>query len=86
MSSWATAFSSGTSRSPTEKASNLTINVTDGTLIPTGERSILSAWNIAFFGAIVLLIVLPIISPKPFLDILAFVPDGLIATFGVTLA
>jgi len=84
--SWATAFSSVGSRSPAEKASNLTINVTDGTLIPAGEKSILSAWNIAFFGAIVLLVVLPIVSPKPFLDILAFVPDGLIATFGVTLA
>jgi polar amino acid transport system permease protein len=66
---------------------NLTINVTDGTLIPgVGEKSILSAWNISFFGAIALIVALPIVAPKPYLDILAFVPDGLAATFGVTLA
>jgi polar amino acid transport system permease protein len=64
---------------------HLTINITDGTLIPGGEKSILSAWNIAFFGAIVMIVVLPIVSPKPFLDILSFVPDGLIATFSVTI-
>jgi polar amino acid transport system permease protein len=64
----------------------VTINVTDGTLIPgSGEKSILSAWNIAFFGAIALIVILPIVSPKPYVDILAFVPDGLAATFGVTL-
>lgn len=80
-----TAFSSG-SGNPIEKTPNLTINVTDGTLIPSGEKSILSAWNIAFFGAIALLVILPIVSPKPFLDILGFVPDGLAATFGVTIA
>jgi polar amino acid transport system permease protein len=65
---------------------NLTINVTDGTLIPgSGEKSILSAWNISFFGAIALIAILPIVSPKPYMDILAFVPDGLAATFGVTI-
>jgi len=65
---------------------NTTINVTDGTLIPgTGERSILSAWNISFFGAMALIVILPLVSPKPYLDILAFVPDGLAATFGVTI-
>jgi len=62
------------------------INVTDGTLIPsTGDKSILSAWNISFFGAIAAIIILPILSPKPYLDILAVVPDGLVATFGVTI-
>ncbi len=63
------------------------ITVTDGMLIPEkGERGALSAWNIAFFGAIALLIALPVISPNPYLKVLAFVPDGLIATFGVTIA
>jgi polar amino acid transport system permease protein len=62
------------------------INVTDGTLIPNmGDKSILSAWNISFFGAIAAIAILPILSPKPYLAILAFVPDGLVATFGVTL-
>ena len=63
-----------------------TINVTDGSLIPSkDEGGLLSAWNIAFFGAVGLLIALPLISPNPYLRILSFVPDGLIATFSVTL-
>ncbi|HCO48579.1 MAG TPA: amino acid ABC transporter permease [Spirochaetaceae bacterium] len=63
-----------------------TINVTDGSLIPSkDEGGMLSAWNIAFFGAVGLLIALPLISPNPYLRILSFVPDGLIATFSVTL-
>jgi polar amino acid transport system permease protein len=66
--------------------SGFTINVTDGTLIPgTGEKSVLSAWNISFFGAIAAIVILRFASPKPYLDILAFVPDGLVATFGVTI-
>ncbi len=61
------------------------INVTDGTLIPQrSERGALSAWNISFFGAVALLVILPVMSPDPYLKIMAFVPDGLIATFGVT--
>lgn len=63
-----------------------TINVTDGTLIPSkDEGGLLSSWNIAFFGAIALLVVLPLVSPDPYLRILSFVPDGLVATFSVTL-
>lgn len=63
------------------------INVTDGTLIPKkGDRGVLSAWNISFFGAVAFLVFLPIASPEPYLKILAFVPDGLAATFGVTIA
>ncbi len=66
--------------------SDLNINVTDGTLIPaTGDKSVLSAWNISFFGAIAAIVALPIVSPKPFVAILSFVPDGLVATFTVTL-
>jgi polar amino acid transport system permease protein len=68
--------------------SNFTINITDGTLIPNaGEKSILSAWNISFFGAIAAILLLRFATPKPnpYRDILAFVPDGLIATFGVTI-
>jgi polar amino acid transport system permease protein len=65
---------------------NFTINITDGTLIPNaGEKSILSAWNISFFGAIAAILILRFGSPKPYSDILAFVPDGLVATFGVTI-
>jgi len=41
--------------------------------------------ELVVFGAIALLIILPIIEPDPYLKILSFVPDGLAATFGVTL-
>ena len=63
-----------------------TINVTDGTLIPLrSEGHVISAWNISFFGAVGLLILLPFVSPDPYLRILSFVPDGLVATFAVTI-
>ncbi len=63
-----------------------TINVTDGTLIPLrNEGHVISAWNISFFGAVGLLILLPFVSPDPYLRILSFVPDGLMATFAVTI-
>jgi polar amino acid transport system permease protein len=65
---------------------HLNINVTDGALIPgSGEKSVLSAWNISFFGAIAAIVILAVASPKPYIDILKFVPDGLIATFSVTI-
>ncbi len=78
----------GSPRSERDSKSSVrtTINVTDGTLIPLkDEGGLLSAWNISFFGAIGLLIALPVFSPDPYLRILSFVPDGLVATFSVTL-
>ncbi len=61
------------------------IEISDGALIPDkGERSVFSAWRISFFGAIALLVTLPIVSPDPFWDILQFVPDGVLRTFQVT--
>lgn len=75
------------SRSEPPKApARTTINITDGTLIPRKDDSHgLSAWNISFFGAIALLVLLPLVSPDPYLRILSFVPDGLVATFSVTI-
>ncbi|MBI9107675.1 MAG: amino acid ABC transporter permease [Spirochaetales bacterium] len=62
------------------------IEITDGALIPDdAEKSIFSAWNISFFGALLILIILPIASPDPFLEILLFVPDGVVTTFQVTI-
>ncbi len=62
-------------------------NITDSTLIPhKGERSLLSAWNISFFGAIGILIALPVLKKEPYQRILEFVPDGIIATFAVTIS
>ncbi len=61
------------------------ITVTDGTLIPHGgDKGVLSAWNISFFGAIAILIALPLFKTDPYLKILSFVPDGIVATFMVT--
>jgi polar amino acid transport system permease protein len=61
------------------------IEVTDGALIPGKEdKSLFSAWKISFFGALLLLITLPIVAPDPYLEILEFVPDGIVVTFQVT--
>ncbi len=43
-----------------------------------------SAWRIAFFGAIALIIILPVVKPDPYFEILKFIPDGVYATFKVT--
>lgn len=61
------------------------IEISDGALIPDkGEKSIFSAWRISFFGAIALLVILPIASPDPFWNIIKFIPDGILRTFQVT--
>jgi polar amino acid transport system permease protein len=62
------------------------IEISDGALIPEkGEKSLFSAWRLSFFGAVFLIILLPVISPDPYLDILKFLPDGILRTFEVTL-
>lgn len=61
------------------------IGVSDGALIPDrAEKSLFSAWRISFFGALILLGVLPLISPDPFWEIIKFIPDGILRTFQVT--
>mgnify|MGYP006291287817 CR=1 FL=1 len=65
---------------------NPKIEVSDGALIPdASEKSVFSAWRIAFFGAIAILIILPIVKPDPYWDIVKFLPDGVLRTFQVTL-
>jgi polar amino acid transport system permease protein len=62
------------------------IEVTDGALIPgRGEKSAFSAWRISFFGALAVLVILFIVKPHPYRDIMLFVPDGILKTFEVTL-
>lgn len=69
---------------PIEKENR--IEVTDGALIPdSAEKSIFSAWNISFFGALIALVLLPVLSPEPYADILKFIPDGIATTFQVTI-
>ena len=61
------------------------IEISDGALIPDkGEKSVFSAWRISFFGAIALIVILPIASPDPYWDIIKFIPDGILRTFEVT--
>ena len=61
------------------------IEISDGALIPDkGEKSVFSAWRISFFGAIILIAILPIASPDPYWNILKFIPDGILRTFEVT--
>ncbi|TFH04396.1 MAG: amino acid ABC transporter permease [Spirochaetales bacterium] len=61
------------------------IGVSDGALVPDqADKSIFSAWRISFFGAIALLIALPLFSPEPYWAIIKFIPDGVLRTFQVT--
>lgn len=73
------------------------IDVTDGVLIPArDDSSIFSAWRIAFYGAISVLILLPVLSPEPYCHVFKFVvgfnqdwhfdfgSSGLVKTFEVT--
>ena len=61
------------------------IQITDGVLIPArDDHSLFSAWRITFYGALIALAALLIFSPKPYLDILLFIPDGIVKTFQVT--
>ena len=61
------------------------IEVGDGAAIPNPEdKGLVSAWWLAIFGAIALLIALPLIKPDPYLRILKFIPDGIVVTFEVT--
>ncbi len=68
------------------EAGNIRILVTDGASIPDPkEWRLINAWSIALSGAIITLIVLCMTWPEPYLDIIAFLPDGLLVTFQVTL-
>ncbi len=68
------------------KQTKAKIDVSDGALIPDSkEKSTFSAWRISFFGAIALLIILPLVKPDPFWTIMKFLPDGILRTFQVTL-
>lgn len=62
------------------------INVGDGAAIPRrDDKGLVSAWWIALGGAVLLLILLPLLKPDPYLAILRFIPDGIWVTFKVTI-
>jgi polar amino acid transport system permease protein len=55
-------------------------------LIPErDEHATFTAWRISFFGAVALLVLLPLISPEPYRRIITFLPDGILMTFIVTI-
>jgi len=69
-----------------ESETRAQITVSDGALIPDrGESSVFSAWRISFFGALVLVVLLPVLAPDPYLEILQRLPEGIARTFQVTI-
>ena len=62
------------------------IEVTDSAAIPDkSDKGLFTAWRVSCFGAIGLIILLCLVKPDPYLDILLFVPDGVLVTFEVTM-
>ena len=63
----------------------VTIDVGDGAAIPTKEDvGLFTAWRVAFFGSIAVIAYLVIFRKDPYLEIIRFVPDGILITFEVT--
>lgn len=61
------------------------IAISDGASIPDPHDSrLVNAWSISFAGAVLTLAALCAFRPEPYLDIVAFLPDGLLVTFEVT--
>lgn len=61
------------------------IEIGEGAAIPRRkDTGLFSAWRIAFFGAIAMVVYLALFSPDPYLRIIKFVPDGIWVTFKVT--
>ncbi len=66
--------------------SNVRIEVSDGASIPDPkDNSLINAWSISFVGAVATLVTLCVLRPEPYLDILVFLPDGLMVTFEITI-
>lgn len=61
------------------------IEVTDGASIPRKkDKGLFTAWRMSFFGAVAALAGLLVFKPDPYLEILKFLPDGILVTFEVT--
>ena len=69
----------------TKSKKQVKIDVGDGAAIPSRDDvGLFTAWRVAFFGAITIIAYLAIFKPDPYLDIMKFVPDGILVTFEVT--
>lgn len=61
------------------------IEIGDGAAIPRRiDVGMFTAWRVAFFGAIAIVLYLVLFTPDPYRNIMAFVPDGIWVTFKVT--
>lgn len=70
---------------PAQKTGNIQIMVTDGVSIPDArEWRLINAWSLSLTGAVTALLVLCTVWPDPYLEIMSFLPDGLLVTFQVT--
>ena len=68
-----------------EQKKKVNIDVGDGAAIPTKEDvGLFTAWRVAFFGSIAVIAYLVIFRKDPYLEIIRFVPDGILITFEVT--
>ncbi len=57
-----------------------------GLVLPDAEKgSLVNAWSLSLVGAVVVLTVLCTVWPDPYLEILRFLPGGLVVTFEVTI-
>jgi polar amino acid transport system permease protein len=62
------------------------IEVTDGAAIPDRrDKGLFTAWRISFFGAVGIILILCLVKPDPYVEILTFLPDGILVTFEVTI-
>jgi polar amino acid transport system permease protein len=65
----------------------IVIEVGDGAAIPDPEDiGLFTAWRISFFGTIAIIAYLIVTKPDPYLDIIKYLPDGIVVTFKVTFA
>jgi polar amino acid transport system permease protein len=69
------------------KQKKVKIEVSEGGAIPRkNDIGLFTAWRVAFVGAISIIAGLAVFKPDPYLDILRFIPDGVLVTFEVTVA
>ena len=62
------------------------IEISDGGSVPSQkDAGLFTAWRIAFFGAIGIIVYLCVFIRDPYLEILQFLPDGILVTFMVTI-
>ncbi|MCK9230586.1 MAG: amino acid ABC transporter permease [Syntrophales bacterium] len=68
------------------KSPRTVIAVTDGVAIPSRrDPGLFTAWRVSFAGALLAVILLVTFKPDPYLQILKFLPDGILITFEVTI-